>query len=119
MTLKIEGFDKLVSLGQDNADAVVKSSTAAAKGFEELAKYSQAYVAQSVEKTDAAVKALFAVKSPNELVDIQTKFARETVESAMLEGRKFAELSQTLLSATVEPLNARFAAFQALVKSAA
>ncbi|MBC7907443.1 MAG: phasin family protein [Rhodospirillaceae bacterium] len=119
MTIKIEGFDKLVSLSKDNADAVVKSSTVAAKGFEELAKYSQAYVTTSVEKADAAVKALFAVKSPAELADIQNKFARETIESAISEGRKFAELSQTVLSAAFEPLNARIAAFQALAKSAA
>ena len=119
MTVKIEGFDKLVSLSKENAEAVVKSSTAAAKGFEELTKYSQAYVAKSVEKADAAVKALFAVKSPAELADVQSKLARESIETTIAEGRKFAELSQTVFTAALEPLNARFAAFQALAKTAA
>lgn len=119
MTIKIEGFDKIVSLSKDNADAVVKSSTVAAKGFEELAKYSQSYLAKSAETANAAVKALFSVKTPAELADLQSKLARETIESAISEGRKFAELSQSVFSAAFEPLNARIAAFQALAKSAA
>lgn len=119
MTLKIEGFDKFVALGKDNADAVVKSSTLAAKGLEELAKASQAYLTQSAEKTDAAVKALFSVKNPAEFADLQGKLARESFESAISEGRKLAELSQTVFAAALEPLNARIAAFQSLVKSAA
>ena len=119
MTMKIEGFEKFVALGKENAEAVVQSSTLAAKGFEELAKASQAYLTTSVEKADAAVKALFAVKTPAEFADIQGKLARDSVEAAIAEGREFAELSQTVFSAALEPLNARLAAFQSLVKSAA
>ncbi|MCR6632661.1 MAG: phasin family protein [Magnetospirillum sp.] len=119
MTLKIDGFEKFVSLGKDNAEAVVKSSSLAVKGFEEIAKASQVYLTQSVEKTDAAVKALFAVKTPAEFADLQGKLARESIESAIAEGRKFAELSQSVITAALEPLNARIAAFQSLVKSAA
>lgn len=119
MTFKIDGFDKFIALGKDNADALVKSSTAAAKGLEEIAKHSQAYVAQSVEKSDAAIKALFSVKTPAEFADLQSKLARESIEGAIAEGRKFAELSQSVFTAAFEPLNARIAAFQSLAKSAA
>lgn len=119
MTVKIEGFDKFIGFGKDNAEAVVKSSTLAVKGFEEIAKASQAYLTQSVEKTDAAVKALFSVKTPVEFADLQGKLARESIEAAIAEGRKLAELSQTVFTAALEPLNARIAAFQSLVKSAA
>ncbi|CAA7612863.1 phasin family protein [Magnetospirillum sp. UT-4] len=117
--MKIEGFDKYIALGKDNAEAMVKSSTLAVKGFEELAKATQTYAASSAEKADAAMKALFACKTPAELADLQTKLARESVEAAIAEGRKFAELSQSVVTAALEPLNARMAAFQALAKSAA
>lgn len=119
MTIKIEGFEKFVALGKENAEAVVKSSTLAAKGFEEIAKASQAYLTESTEKANAAVKALFSVKTPAEFADLQGKLARESVESAIAESRKLAELSQTVFTAALEPLNARIAAFQSLVKSAA
>jgi phasin family protein len=117
--MKIEGFDKFVALGQENADAVAKSGSVAMKGFEELAKASQAYVATSTEKADAALKALFAVKTPAEFFDLQGRLARESVETAIIDSRKFAELTQSVVTAALEPLNARVSAFQALVKQAA
>lgn len=117
--MKIDGFDKFLTLGKENADAVAKSGAAAMKGFEDIAKASQAYVVKSTEKADAAVKALLSVKTPAELADLQTKLARESIETVIAEGRKFAELSQIVLTAALEPLNARFAAFQSLAKAAA
>lgn len=118
-TMKIDGFDKFLTLGKENADAVAKSGAAAMKGFEDFAKASQAYVAKSTEKADAAVKALMSVKTPAELADLQTKLARDSIETVISEGRKFAELSQIVLTAALEPLNARVAAFQSLAKAAA
>jgi phasin family protein len=117
--MKIEGFDKFTALGKDNAEAVAKSGAAVLKGFEELTKASQAYVTTSTEKADAAVKALLAVKTPAEFFDLQGKLARESVETAIADSRKFAELAQGVFTAAAEPLNARVAAFQSLVKQVA
>jgi phasin family protein len=119
MTIKIDGFDKFLSLGKENADAFAKSSAATVKAFEEIGKAQQALAAKSAEKIDAAVKAMFSVKSPAELADLQGKLARETIESAIVESRKLAEITTSAFTAALEPLNARFAAFQALTKTAA
>jgi phasin family protein len=110
MTIKIDGFEKFVALGKENADAFAKSGAATVKAFEEIAKAQQALIAENVKKADAAVKALFSVKSPAELADLQGKLARETLEGAIADGRKLAELSTTALTAAVEPIQARFAA---------
>lgn len=110
MTIKIDGFEKLVSLSKDNADALAKTGAATVKAFEEIAKAQQALIAENVKKADAAVKALFSVKSPTELADLQGKLARETIESAIVDGRKLAELSTSALTAAIEPIQARFAA---------
>lgn len=117
--MKIDNFETFAAFGKDNAEAVVKSSAAAIKGFEEMAKAMQALATRSAEKTDAAVKALASCKTPVEIADLQTKLARESIETAILEGRKFAELSQVMFTAALEPLNARITAFQALAKTAA
>jgi phasin family protein len=119
MTIKIEGFEKLVSFGKDNAEAIAKSGAATVKAFEEIAKAQQAVVAKNVEKADAAVKALISVKSPTELVDLQGKLVRESLETAVSDSKKLAELATSALTAAFEPINARVAAFQSLVKSAA
>lgn len=117
--MKIDGFDSFIALGKENAEAMVKSSNAAMKGFEELSKAWQGIFARSAEKTDAAIKAMTSVKSPVELVDLQGKLARESIEGAIADGRKIAEVSQSVFTAALEPLNARVAAFQAMAKTAA
>lgn len=117
--MKIDGFDTFVALGKENAEAMVKSGNAAMKGIEELQKAIQAATVRSAEKTDAALKAIAACKNPMEFADLQGKLARESVESAIAESRKFAELTQSLFTAALEPLNARVVAFQAMAKTAA
>ncbi|TAN65630.1 MAG: phasin family protein [Magnetospirillum sp.] len=119
MTIKIEGFEKFVALGKENAEAVAKSGAATVKAFEEITKAQQAVVARNVEQADAAVKAILAVKSPAELADLQGKLARESIEAAIADSRKLVELATAAFTTAFEPLNARFAAFQALTKTAA
>lgn len=117
--MKIDGFEQFIAMGKENAEAFAKSSNVALKGFEEIAKAWQGLASRSAEKTDAAVKALTSCKSPVEAAELQSKLARESVEQAINETRKIAELSQTVFTAALEPLNARIAAFQALTKTAA
>lgn len=116
---KVPGFDKLIAFGKDNAEALIKSSNATLQGLEELGKQSQAYAATSAQKLDGAVKAVLACKTPAELADINSKLARETIEQAIVDSRKFAELSQSLVTAAIEPISARVAAIQSLAKTAA
>ena len=119
MSIKIEGLEKFVALGKENADAIAKSGAATVKAFEEITKAQQAVVAKNVEQADAAVKAILAVKSPAELADLQGKLARESIEAAIADSRKLVELATAAFTTAFEPLNARFAAFQALTKTAA
>lgn len=117
--MKIDSVEKFVSLSKENVEALVKSGTVAVKGLEDVAKASQEYVTISTEKASAAFKALFAVKSPAEFLELNSKLARESVEGAIADSRKFAELTQSVVTASLEPISARVAAFQSLVKSAA
>ncbi len=116
--MKIENFENLAAAGKETAEAVVKSNTAAIKGWEQLSRESQAYVAKSVEKADAAFRRLLAVKTPAEFAEVQNRLIRESIEQAVVDTRKFSELSQSLFSAAFEPLNARFSAFRNLAKAA-
>ncbi|CCG41040.1 phasin family protein [Magnetospirillum molischianum] len=109
MSFKIDGFETFVSFSKDNADALSKSSAASVKAIEDIAKAQQAVLARSIDKADAAFKALFAVKSPAEFAELQTRLARQSVEDAILESRKLAEVATTAVSAVLEPLNTRFA----------
>lgn len=117
--MKIDSFDKFIALSKENADALVKSGTLAVKGLEDVAKVSHDYFAAARDKADAALKALLACKTPVEALELQGKLVRESVEGAIAEGRKIVELTQSNLTASLEPIGARVAAFQSLIKPAA
>lgn len=117
--MKIDGFDQYVNLSKENAEALVKSGNVALKGFEEYSKALQNALVRSTQTAESAAKALAGCKSPVEIADVHGKLARESIEAAISESRKFAELGQSLFTAALEPLNARFGAFQAMVKTAA
>ena len=104
----INGFDSLVALSKDNVEAVVKSSTATVKGFEDLAKAYAGFAGASIEKANAGLRALAAVKSPQEFAQVQSQLSREAIESAIIETRKFAEAATAVVNSAVEPLTARF-----------
>ncbi len=114
----INGYNELMSFGKDNVDALVKSSTLAAKGFEELAKVMQAYNTQQAEKLQDAIKTLSACKSPVDFQAAYTQLSKEQMDSLVSEGKKFAEIATTIVTTAIEPLNARVAAFQKLSKAA-
>ncbi|SEH26019.1 phasin family protein [Magnetospirillum fulvum] len=118
MSFKIDGFETFVSFGKDNADALSKSGAASVKAIEEIAKAQQAVLARSIDKADAAFKALFAVKSPVELAELQNRLARQSFEDVIVETRKLAEIATAAVSATLEPLNARFTDVQSGRKAA-
>ena len=116
--MTVETLDKLVAFSKDNTDALVKSSTAAFKGIEELSKVGQSLATKAVSQTDAAVKALTAVKSPVELVDVQGRLAREAVEAAIADGRQLFDVLGAVYTSAFEPIKDRFVALQSLVKAA-
>lgn len=112
----INGYEELVAFNKGNVEAVVKSSSLAAKGFEELAKVYADYTGQSVEKANAAVKALTACKSPVEFVQLQSDLTRQGFEALISESRKLAELTSKIFNISLQPINERFSAFTDIVK---
>jgi len=109
--------DQLVSFGKDNVEALVKSSTLAVKGLEELSKIYSALANQSVEKTSAAVKALASTKTPAEFQSVYNDLAKNSFEQFLSETRKIQELTNSIVTDSVAPLNARVQALQGLYKA--
>ncbi|OIQ93709.1 phasin protein [mine drainage metagenome] len=111
-------IDQLVSFGKDNVEALVKSSSLAVKGLEELSKVYAALANQSVEQTSAAVKALSSAKSPTEFQSIYNDLAKNNFEQFIAESRKIQELTNSLVTSSVAPLSARVQALQSMYKVA-
>lgn len=112
-------FADLNDFSKGNLEAVVESSKIAAKGAEDIARYTSDYARATVEKANANARQLAAVKSPTELFKLQGDFAREAMDSAMAETAKFAEGYLKLLGEIAQPISNRVAVAAEKMKLAA
>lgn len=101
-------YTDFAAFSQDNLETIVKANTAAAKGYETMSKYLVDLAGKSFEDAVAASKKLAAAKTVVEFVQIQTKLAQESVESAMEEGKKISELATSIVKDVTSPMTERF-----------
>jgi phasin family protein len=95
---------------KDNLEAVTASVAAATKGAETLGAQAMAYSKKTMEDNIAAAKALSGAKSLQEAMELQTSFAKSSMESFVAEMTKMSETAAASFKATFSPLNARVSA---------
>jgi phasin family protein len=95
---------------KDNLEAVTASVAAATKGAETLGAQAMAYSKKTMENNIAAAKALSGAKSLQEAMELQTSFAKSSMESFVAEMTKMSETAAASFKATFSPLNARVSA---------
>lgn len=102
-----------------NVEAMVEASKIAARGAEDIAKYTADYARGSVEKANERARRVASVKSPTELLQLQSEFAREAMDSIAQETSKFAEGYLKLLGEIAQPFQNRMALAAEKMKTAA
>ena len=95
---------------KSNLEAVVASTTAATKGAEALGAQAIAYSKKAVEDGMAAAKSLSAARSVQEVVELQTSFAKTALEAYLAEVNKASEIVAASFKESLTPLNARMTA---------
>lgn len=102
-----KNIDDLASFNKDNVEAVVKSSSIFAKGYEDLSKSLMAYAQSAMDLGMATGKAMMTVKTVRELVDLQSEYAKASFDGLLAETAKLSEMSVKVTSDALEPINAR------------
>ena len=102
-----KGFDDVAAFGKDNIDAVVTAGNIATKGWQDLGAAWFAFAKGTMEKNVATAQAMMTVKSPRELVDLQSDFAKSTFDSMVAEGTKFSEMGVKVTNDAMAPISAR------------
>jgi phasin family protein len=102
-----KAFDEFAVLGKDTAEAVRAASTAYAKGLEQLTAEWLSFSKQSVEEGIATTKALMGARTIQEVMDLQTTFAKAQFDQFVNRGAKFGEMATKVAQETFEPLNQR------------
>lgn len=112
-----KAIEELVEFSKGNVEAIVASGRVAAKGAEEIAKYSAEYGRTAVEKANATAKQFAAVKSPTEFFQLQGEVAKQTLDALVAEGSKFTENYLKLMGDISQPISNRVAVAAEKVKS--
>jgi phasin family protein len=107
MSSMVKTVEDIFAFGQGNVEAFVKSSQIWAAGVQDLSKAVAATAQAQLDHTFATVKALAAIKSVKEVVDLQTNLARSSVEKAVAETGKLTDASVKLAEQAWAPITER------------
>ena len=99
--------EELLTFSKGNMEAFKKASQIYAAGFQDISKHVASSSKASIEETMAFSKSLLGVKSVKEAVDLQAGFAKASIEKAVSESNKLADVSVKLAEQAMAPLTAR------------
>jgi phasin family protein len=111
-------FTELNTQSKQNFEAFVASMTAATKGAEALGAHAVAFSRKAVEDQVAAAKTLAGAKSVQEVIELQTGFAKNAFETYVAEMNKMAETVASSVKESASPINERVSAFVERVQAA-
>ena len=106
----VAGLTELNAEGKKNLEAVVASATAAQKGVEALSAQTVAYGKKSWEDGVAAAQSLAAARSVQELVELQTSWAKSAAETYLSEITKMTDVFTASVKDSFKPINERVTA---------
>jgi phasin family protein len=99
--------EELVAFNQGNIEALVKASQIWATGMQDLSKHLAAAAQASLDESMAALKAWSGVKSLKDAFELQSSFARSTLEKSLAESGKLTDASFKLTEQALAPITAR------------
>ena len=102
-------FADMNEFAKGNVDAVVESSKVAMKGFESLSQEAADYTRRSFETATATMRNLAAVKTPAELMKLQSDYVRQSFDSLVAETSKHTEAMIKLANDVAQPISNRVA----------
>jgi phasin family protein len=95
------------SHSKKNLEALVASVTAAAKGAETVGAQAMAFSKKAFDEQVAAARSLATAKSVQEVVELQSTYARSFLENYMAEVGKLTETVSASVKDSMKPLNER------------
>lgn len=120
-----EGVDKSLGAlnemnaqGKRNVEAAVASVTAATKGVETLGAQAITFSKKAFDDHVAQTKALTGARSVQEVVELQTGYAKVFMEGYIAELNRASEVVSAAVKETLRPLNERVSAVVEQVQAA-
>jgi len=114
-----KGYEDMAAYNRENMEAVLAAGAALAAGAKTLSEHGVALAQKSIETGVSNAKALAAAKDLNEVVTLQSGFAKTAFETFVADVQKFQELSAKVAQEAFSPIQERAKAPAPVVKMAA
>jgi phasin family protein len=109
-----QGYDRAVKTAeqfaqfhQGNVEALVKASQIWATGLQDISKHVATNAQTAIEEGVTTFRALTSVKSMKEAFELQSSYAKSSLEKVLAESGKLTETSLKLAEQAAAPLTAR------------
>ncbi|MBB4631903.1 phasin family protein [Sphingosinicella soli] len=109
MEKSTKAAEEMGSFTRENVEAFVESGKIAAKGFETLTQSALELAKKNGEAATTAFKTFSSAKSANELLQLQSDFARSQFDKFIADSSKMTEAFVKLSNDMFEPISGRFA----------
>jgi phasin family protein len=111
------GYEELADLGRENFAAVLRANAALTEGIEAIGKEVMGYARNSLENVAEAATAVLAAKTFEDLVQVNSDFAKASFERLVARSTKLSEMGVKVANEALAPLGGRVeATFQKLGK---
>jgi len=104
------GLSEMNAQGKQNLEALVASAAAAQKGVETLSAQTTAFTKKSWEDGVAAAKSMSQARSIQELLELQTTWAKSATEAYLAEVTKATDVLTASVKDSFKPINERVTA---------
>ena len=101
------GYEELADLGRENFAAVLRANAALTEGMGAIGKEVMGYARNSLENAAEAATALLAAKTLEDLVQLNSDFAKASFERMVARSTKLSEMSAKVANEALAPLGDR------------
>jgi len=116
MEKNMKSMTDLTEFTKGNVEAMIESAKAATTAAETMTSHFVESSRKSMEEAQAAIKSMTSAKTPNELMQFQTDFAKGQFDKAVASWSQMSETWMKLAGEVVQPLSNRMAIASESVK---
>ena len=103
-----KSYKEMSAMNKEGVDAFVKAGGVLTKGAERLGKAYFDFVQASAEASVETTRAMMALKTVKDFVDMQSDFARTSFDNFLSESTCLSEMSVKVANEAFDPLEAQF-----------
>jgi len=103
-----KSYKEMSAMNKEGVDAFVKAGEVLTKGAERLGKAYFDFVQASAEASVETTRAMMALKTVKDFVDMQSDFARTSFDNFLSESTCLSEMSVKVANEAFDPLEAQF-----------